>query len=116
VLGLDHHEHAARLEDVGQRVGDLAGHPLLHLRAPGVDHSIGSRARHIEAGAWEVLLPGLDGIRQDVDTVEDLELARALGLGPHTRAVVSAVMEGVSPAHPRTPVRIRWSSVVRFGF
>jgi 2-phospho-L-lactate/phosphoenolpyruvate guanylyltransferase len=79
-------------------------------------YGIGSRVRHIEAGAREVLLPGLDGIRQDVDTVEDLKLARALGLGPHTRAVVSAVMEGLSPAHPRTLVRIRWSSVVRFCF
>ena len=37
VLGLDDHEHAARLEDVVECVGDLAGHPLLHLRAPGVD-------------------------------------------------------------------------------
>src|ERR671914_550554 len=37
VLGLDHDDDAARLEGRHQRVGDLAGHPLLHLRPPGVD-------------------------------------------------------------------------------
>ena len=37
VLGLDHHDHAARLEDLHERVGDLGGQPLLHLRALGVD-------------------------------------------------------------------------------
>jgi 2-phospho-L-lactate guanylyltransferase len=61
----------------------------------------GSRARHAEAGAQEVLLPGLDGIRQDVDTVEDLERARVLGLGRHTSAVVPGVMGPGS--HRSTP-------------
>src|SRR3954452_126212 len=37
VLGLDDDQHPAWLEHVGERVGDLRGHPLLHLRAPGVD-------------------------------------------------------------------------------
>ena len=37
VLGLDHDDHPARLELAHQRVGDLGGQPLLHLRAPGVD-------------------------------------------------------------------------------
>ena len=32
MLGLDHHEHAARLERLDERVGDLGGQPLLHLR------------------------------------------------------------------------------------
>src|SRR5215472_13327877 len=36
VLGLDHHDDAARLEGAHQRIGDLAGHALLHLRTPGV--------------------------------------------------------------------------------
>ena len=35
VLGLDHHQHAARVERVDQRVGDLGGEALLHLRPLG---------------------------------------------------------------------------------
>ena len=37
VLGLDDDDDAARLEPAHQRVGDLAGQPLLHLRAAGVE-------------------------------------------------------------------------------
>ena len=37
VLALDDDDHAARLQDLHQRVGDLRGQPLLHLRAAGVD-------------------------------------------------------------------------------
>ena len=62
-------------------------------------YGVGSRVRHIDTGAREVLLPGLDGIRQDVDTAEDLERARALGVGPHTQTVVAAVM-GVGSHRP----------------
>ena len=35
VLGLDHHERAAGLEHVDDRVGDLGREPFLHLRALG---------------------------------------------------------------------------------
>lgn len=55
-------------------------------------YGVGSRARHVEAGAKEITQSELMGIRQDVDTVEDLVSARALGLGLRTDAVVSAVI------------------------
>lgn len=44
----------------------------------------GSRAAHLDAGAVEV--PGaLASLRQDVDNLEDLRRATALGLGPRTQ-------------------------------
>lgn len=47
-----------------------------------------SRARHVAAGALE--LPGvLAGLRRDVDDPADLEAAVALGVGPHTAAVLA---------------------------
>jgi len=55
-----------------------------------------SRARHIAAGAKELLWPGMMGIRQDVDTVEDLERAWALGIGQHSRAVAADLTAGCS--------------------
>ncbi|GAA0922070.1 2-phospho-L-lactate guanylyltransferase [Nonomuraea longicatena] len=48
-----------------------------------------SRARHLAGGAKELLLPGVDSVRRDVDTPDDLRAALALGLGRHTAAVVS---------------------------
>jgi 2-phospho-L-lactate guanylyltransferase len=62
-----------------------------------------SRSRHIEAGAQEILHPELTGIRQDVDTVEDLEQARPLGLGHHTSAVVATIMETHAFRAPAAP-------------
>jgi 2-phospho-L-lactate/phosphoenolpyruvate guanylyltransferase len=50
---------------------------------------ISSRERHIEAGAAELDLPGLDGLRRDVDTPDDLRSAAAIGLGPRTVAALS---------------------------
>jgi 2-phospho-L-lactate guanylyltransferase len=50
-----------------------------------------SRRRHREAGAMEIRgLPGA-GIRQDVDTVEDLQAVQLLGVGRHTAAALRAV-------------------------
>ncbi|MFF9318182.1 2-phospho-L-lactate guanylyltransferase [Streptomyces sp. NPDC014735] len=43
-----------------------------------------SRARHLDSGAVEVGLTGIDSVRQDVDTGEDLRAALGLGVGPHT--------------------------------
>jgi 2-phospho-L-lactate guanylyltransferase len=48
----------------------------------------GSRTHHREAGALEILSAELAGLRQDVDTVEDLEHARTLGLGAHTEGAM----------------------------
>ncbi|MEV0777028.1 2-phospho-L-lactate guanylyltransferase [Streptomyces sp. NPDC050428] len=43
-----------------------------------------SRHRHLSTGAAEILLAGVDSVRRDVDTGEDLVAAAALGLGPYT--------------------------------
>jgi 2-phospho-L-lactate/phosphoenolpyruvate guanylyltransferase len=43
-----------------------------------------SRARHRASGAREIELSGVDSVRQDVDTEEDLRAALALGVGPRT--------------------------------
>ncbi|MEU5540060.1 2-phospho-L-lactate guanylyltransferase [Streptomyces sp. NPDC020362] len=48
---------------------------------------IDSRNRHRASGATELRLTGVDSVRQDVDTGEDLRAALALGVGPHTAAV-----------------------------
>ena len=50
----------------------------------------GSRDRHRAAGLRELDLPGLRGLRQDVDTPGDLELAAAIGVGPRTSAALVA--------------------------
>ncbi|CAM5390393.1 2-phospho-L-lactate guanylyltransferase [Streptomyces abikoensis] len=49
-----------------------------------------SRARHRGSGAREIGLAGVDSVRRDVDTEEDLRAALALGVGPRTAAAVGA--------------------------
>ncbi|MBB6626602.1 2-phospho-L-lactate guanylyltransferase [Nocardioides sp. KIGAM211] len=46
-----------------------------------------SREAHLDAGALEIA-GDLVTLRRDVDDTEDLRAAAALGLGPHTRALV----------------------------
>ncbi|WP_442928889.1 2-phospho-L-lactate guanylyltransferase [Modestobacter sp. VKM Ac-2980] len=60
---------------------------------------IRSRTRHVRSGAQEILLPQLTGLRQDVDTLDDLDCARALGLGPHT----DAFMTTLTTTRPEAP-------------
>lgn len=43
-----------------------------------------SRRRHLASGAAEILLDGVESVRQDVDTGDDLAAALALGVGPRT--------------------------------
>ncbi len=50
---------------------------------------LSSRERHIAAGAAELDLPGLDGLRRDVDTADDLRSAAVIGLGPRTVAALA---------------------------
>lgn len=45
-----------------------------------------SRRRHLDGGAAEIANAILTGLRRDVDTVDDLRAAAAIGLGPRTRA------------------------------
>lgn len=83
-----------RAEDAGEAfVPDAAGTgTTLYAAGPGVafrpGFGPGSRDRHLAAGAVELDLPGLRGLRQDVDTPGDLRLAAALGLGPRTVAAL----------------------------
>jgi 2-phospho-L-lactate guanylyltransferase len=48
-----------------------------------------SAHQHRAAGAAELTLPGLAGLRQDVDRPGDLRAASALGVGPRTAAVAA---------------------------
>lgn len=59
----------------------LAASPGLRL-APAFEGA--SRARHLAGGARELLVPGAESVRRDVDTPEDLTAAAALGVGPRT--------------------------------
>jgi 2-phospho-L-lactate guanylyltransferase len=62
------------------------------LAAPGHDldprFGPGSARRHAESGAHP-LAGRWPGLRRDVDTPADLDVAAALGLGSHTRAVLA---------------------------
>ncbi|MFF9689952.1 2-phospho-L-lactate guanylyltransferase [Streptomyces sp. NPDC014623] len=64
--------------------------------APGVElrpaFGGASRARHLASGAVEVALPGLDSVRRDVDTGDDLEAALALGAGRFTAGLAAPVL------------------------
>ncbi|MGV4988277.1 2-phospho-L-lactate guanylyltransferase [Streptomyces sp. NPDC001709] len=51
-----------------------------------------SRSRHRASGAAELRLSGVDSVRQDVDTGEDLRAALALGVGPYTAAVSAGLL------------------------
>jgi 2-phospho-L-lactate guanylyltransferase len=54
-----------------------------------------SRARHAAAGAAELALDGIAGLRRDVDTPDDLRAAVALGAGPRTAEVATALLADV---------------------
>jgi 2-phospho-L-lactate guanylyltransferase len=76
-------------------VPDAAGTgTTLYAAGPGIPFSPafgpGSRRRHRDGGAAELDLPGLPGLRQDVDTPGDLRLAAAIGVGPRTRAALAS--------------------------
>ena len=51
-----------------------------------------SRARHAAGGATELVLGGIAGLRQDVDTPDDLRAAVALGVGPRTAGVAAQLL------------------------
>ncbi|AGJ57534.1 2-phospho-L-lactate guanylyltransferase [Streptomyces sp. FT05W] len=70
-------------------LGDTQGIGTTFLSAmPGVElrpaFGGASRARHLSSGAVEITLPGLESVRRDVDTADDLEEALALGVGRFT--------------------------------
>ncbi|MER5256728.1 MULTISPECIES: 2-phospho-L-lactate guanylyltransferase [unclassified Streptomyces] len=51
-----------------------------------------SRSRHAASGAVELPLDGVDSVRQDVDTGDDLRAALALGVGPRTAAAAARLL------------------------
>ncbi|GAA1310259.1 2-phospho-L-lactate guanylyltransferase [Planotetraspora silvatica] len=51
-----------------------------------------SRARHLSGGAKELTLEGIPSVRRDVDTIEDLRQAQALGLGPATTKITPHIL------------------------
>ena len=53
---------------------------------------LASRARHAAGGAAELDVAGIDGLRRDVDTPEDLRAAAALGLGPNTAPIAADLL------------------------
>ncbi|TDC20647.1 2-phospho-L-lactate guanylyltransferase [Streptomyces sp. 8K308] len=91
----------ARVLDAAARrprsfLADAAGvGTTLLAAAPGMSLDPGfggrSRARHAASGATELLLAGVESVRRDVDTGEDLRDALALGVGPRTAAGVRAL-------------------------
>jgi len=63
----------------------LAGSPGIALRPA---FGPGSRAGHAAGGAYELPLAGVDSVRRDVDTPDDLLAAVRLGVGAHTAALL----------------------------
>ncbi|MFJ8747875.1 2-phospho-L-lactate guanylyltransferase [Streptomyces sp. NPDC102441] len=77
-------------------VGDAQGIGTTFLSAtPGVElrpaFGGASRARHLASGAVEISLPGIDSVRRDVDTGDDLGVALSLGVGRFTAALAAPV-------------------------
>jgi 2-phospho-L-lactate guanylyltransferase len=72
----------------------------LYTAGPGVPFrpafGLDSRLRHAAGGAAELLLPGIAGLRRDVDTAEDLRAATRLGLGPRTSAVAAELLRAAA--------------------
>ncbi|MEU8694859.1 2-phospho-L-lactate guanylyltransferase [Streptomyces sp. NPDC048665] len=67
----------------------LAAGPEQELQpAFGID----SRNRHWASGARELTPAGVDSVRQDVDTGDDLRAALALGVGPYTAAAAAGLL------------------------
>jgi 2-phospho-L-lactate guanylyltransferase len=55
-----------------------------------------SAERHRRSGAYAIEDVGLDSLRQDVDTVADLDAAARLGLGPRTSRLLGSRQSAAS--------------------
>jgi 2-phospho-L-lactate guanylyltransferase len=79
-------------------VADAAGSgTTLYAASPGARFrprfGPGSADRHRLAGAAELDIHATSGLRRDVDTIDDLRAAAALGLGPRSAAVYRSLNE-----------------------
>ena len=77
-------------------VADAAGSgTALYTAGPGVAFcprfGQQSRAAHLAGGAVQLDVPGIGGLRQDVDTAADLRAAAELGLGPRSAALFAVL-------------------------
>jgi 2-phospho-L-lactate/phosphoenolpyruvate guanylyltransferase len=78
-------------------VADAAGDgTTMYTAAPGVPFQpafgLASRSRHAAGGAAELTLEHIPGLRQDVDTPDDLRVAFALGLGPRSAPLAAELL------------------------
>ena len=74
-------------------LADTEGHGTTLLTAtPGADlqpsFGVGSSDAHLSSGAHRLPEDGLDSVRRDVDTPDDLKAAVRLGVGAHTASVL----------------------------
>jgi 2-phospho-L-lactate guanylyltransferase len=67
----------------------LAAAPEQELRP---EFGTDSRNRHRASGARELGPAGVDSVRQDVDTGDDLRTALTLGVGPYTAAAAAGLL------------------------
>lgn len=77
-------------------VADADGVGTTVVTAPDLDtfrpcFGHGSRAEHLDAGAREIALAGLETLRRDVDTPADLAEVLRLGIGPRTSRVAAGL-------------------------
>jgi 2-phospho-L-lactate guanylyltransferase len=77
------HDRSFVADAAGEGTTLLAAAPRAEL-APAFGGA--SRARHLRSGAVELSMAGVDSVRRDVDTGEDLRGALVLGVGPRTAA------------------------------
>lgn len=76
------------------RDAEGTGTTLVLGRTPGdLRPSFGhdSARRHLHAGLVEVDGEDVASVRRDVDTADDLQVARSLGVGPHTAALLADI-------------------------
>jgi 2-phospho-L-lactate/phosphoenolpyruvate guanylyltransferase len=78
-------------------VADAAGDgTTFYTAAPGVPFrpafGLASRSRHAAGGAAELTLDHIPGLRQDVDTPDDLRAATVLGLGPRSAPLAADLL------------------------
>src|SRR6266700_4196175 len=81
-------------------VADAAGSgTTLYTAVPGAEFrprfGPQSRMRHRQAGAVELDLAGIPGLRRDVDTLAELHSAALIGLGSRTRSARESIGSGI---------------------
>ncbi|MFC4900655.1 2-phospho-L-lactate guanylyltransferase [Streptosporangium amethystogenes subsp. fukuiense] len=66
-----------------------------------------SRDRHLRRGAKELCVAGVESVRHDVDTPDDLRQALVLGVGPRTLAMAERISVSGGPSRPEERDRDR---------